>query len=540
MDAVPTTRRWPTTYAAEGLVCSVDHLASAAGAALLGRGGSAADAAIAASAVLAVTTPHMCGMGGDLFALVHHRPGPPEVLNASGRAGSGADPDRLRAEGHVRMPFKGDVRSAPVPGCVDGWCALHERHGCLPLAEVLAPAIRAATHGFPASPMLAFTLSRLDGVTGCDELTTIRPTIGGRVRRPGVARQLAAVAEGGRAAFYEGAFGAALLAAGRGEFDATDLARSNADWVEPLGLTVWGHDLWTVPPNSQGYLSLAGARIAELVASATDGAGADLGSLPAPDTAAWVHLLVEAARLAAHDRDAVLHEAADGRALIDDARLRARAARFDPFGPSGTVAPDRPGGTIYLCAVDGAGMGVSLIQSNADGYGAHVAAAGTGILLHNRGIGFSLEPGHPAEYGPGRRPPHTLSPAVATRLDGSLRAVFGTMGGDSQPQIVLQLAARLLAGGQEVGEAIDAPRFVLQASPDGFSTWRGEPQIVRLEEHAPASWAPGLVERGQAVTVAGFDPAGFGHAHAIEVRGDGIRAGAADPRSMTGAAVASV
>src|SRR4051812_16372471 len=118
MDAEPTTRPWPTTYAAGGLVCSVDHLASSAGAPPLAQGGSAADAAIAASAVLAVTTPHMCGMGGDLFALVHHRVGPPDALNSSGRAGSGADPDRLRAEGHREMPFKGDVRSAPMPGCV--------------------------------------------------------------------------------------------------------------------------------------------------------------------------------------------------------------------------------------------------------------------------------------------------------------------------------------------------------------------------------------------------------------------------------------
>ncbi|MCU1351441.1 MAG: gamma-glutamyltranspeptidase, partial [Acidimicrobiales bacterium] len=520
MDAEPSTRRWPTTYAADGIVCSVDHLASSAGASLLDRGGSAADAAIAASAVLAVTTPHMCGMGGDLFALVHHRPGAPDALNASGRAGSGADPDRLRTEGHTEMPFKGDVRSAPVPGCVDGWCTLHERHGRLPLAEVLAPAIRAAERGFPASPILVFTLSTLDGTTGCDELTGIRPGIGERVVRPGVARQLRAVAKGGRDAFYGGEFGAALLTAGQGEYVPADLERSSADWVDPLGLRVWDHDLWTMPPSSQGYLSLAGARIAELAA-----AGAPF---PAAGDPAWVHLLIEAARLAGHDRVDVLHDGADGAALLDDARLRVLAARFDPHGLSGAVAPDRAGGTIYLCAVDGDGMGVSLIQSNADGYGAHVAAPGTGILLHNRGIGFSLEPGHPAEYGPGRRPPHTLAPALATRPDGSLRAVFGTMGGDSQPQVVLQLAARLLVAGQEVGDAIQAPRFVLQAGAHGFRTWHGGPQKVRVEAHAPAEWASELTELGHDVVVAGFDPAGFGHAHAIEVRGDGMRAGAAD------------
>ncbi|QXC59514.1 gamma-glutamyltransferase [Aquihabitans sp. G128] len=532
MSAAPTTKPWPTTYSAGGLVCSVDHLASSAGAELLAAGGSAADAAIAASAVLTVTSPHMCGMGGDLFALVHHGDGPPDALNASGRAGSGADPERLRAEGHREMPFKGDVRSAPVPGCVDGWVALHERHGSRPLAEVLAPAHRLAEGGFPAAPMLAFTLDRLVGVEGCEELTTIRPGIGDRVRRPGVARQLAAVADGGREAFYDGEFGTALLEAGRGEYSPADLQERYADWVEPLGLRVWDHDLWTIPPNSQGYLALAGARIAELAAAGEP--------FPSPDDAAWAHLLVESARLAGRERHAELHEHADGAALLADARLRALAGHFDPHGPSGASAPAQGGGTIYLCAVDGAGMGVSLIQSNADGYGSHVAAPGTGILLHNRGIGFSLAPGHPAEYGPGRRPPHTLAPAVATRPDGTLRAVFGTMGGDSQPQVVLQLAARLLAAGQEPGDAVAAPRFVLSAGEHGFSTWTGGAQRARIEAHAPDAWAPGLTERGHDVEVAGFDPAGFGHAHAIEVRADGIRAGAADPRAMTGAAVASV
>src|SRR3954465_4956532 len=147
--------RTTTLHAPGGMVCSVDHLASSAGVAMLRAGGSAADAAIATSAVLAVTTQHMCGMGGDLFALVHHRRGAPEPLNSSGRAGSGADPDRLRAEGHTEMPFRGDIRSVPVPGCVDGWLALHERHGRLPLADVLGPARDYAAGGFAASPLLA-------------------------------------------------------------------------------------------------------------------------------------------------------------------------------------------------------------------------------------------------------------------------------------------------------------------------------------------------------------------------------------------------
>lgn len=535
MTTEPTTRPWPTTYSSGGLVASVDHLASSAGVQMFAAGGSAADAAVAANAVLTVTSPHMCGMGGDLFAIVHHRPGPPDVLNASGRAGSGADPERMRADGLTEMPFTGDVRSATVPGCVDGWCTLHERHGRLPLADVLAPAIRLARDGFGAAPLLAFMLHTLDGVTGCDELATARPGTGDRVARPELAATLQAVADGGRAAFYEGRFGEGLLTVGGGEYTASDLARSSADWVDPLGLRIWDHDVWTVPPNSQGYLALAGAKVAELVAATTSG-----GDLPAPDDGAWAHLMVEAARLAGHDRDTVLHEGADGTELLGSDRLRSAAERFDPLGPSDIATPARAGGTMFLCAVDGEGMGVSLIQSNAHQFGCNVAVPGTGILLHNRGLGFSLVPGHPAEYRPGRRPPHTLSPTIVTRPDGSLQALLGTMGGDSQPHVVQQLLARLLVAGQEPGDVIGAPRVVLAAGSHGFSTWRGDPHTVRVEAHAPDGWVDGLTDRGHRVERAGYDPAGFGHAHLITVREDGIRAGAADPRSMTGAAVAGV
>jgi gamma-glutamyltranspeptidase/glutathione hydrolase len=510
----------------------VDHLASSAGAQILAAGGSAADAAIAANAVLAVTTPHMCGLGGDLFALVHHADGsPPDVVDAAGRAGAGADASRLRAEGHREMPFTGDVRTATVPGCVDGWVLLHERHGRLPLGDVLAPALRLATDGFAVSPMLSFMLHTLDGLEGCDELALPRPDVGERLVRPGVARQLAAIASQGRAGFYGGEFGERLLEVGAGEYTAADLTTPQARWVEAAGARVWGHDIWTVPPPSQGYLIPAAARIVELVADA---------DLPPTDDPAWAHLLVEAARLAAADRLEVLHDGAEPADLLADERLRSAAAGFDPDRRSAPPAPARDGGTMYLCAADRDGMAVSLIQSNAHEFGARIAVPGTGVLLHNRGNGFSLEPGHPAEYAPGRQPPHTLSPTLVTRADGTLRAVLGTMGGDSQPQVVLQLLARLLAGGATPGDAIEAPRLVLRAKGGtGFDTWRTTDQVVRIESHAPEAWARGLEARGHEVDVVDFDPAGFGHAHVIERTADGTWAGADDPRAMTGAAVAA-
>ena len=519
-----------TRHAVHGMVCSVDHLASEAGIAVLRAGGTAADAAVATSAVLAVTTQHMCGMGGDLFAVVHHRRGAPTVLNASGRAGSGADPDRLVAEGATTMPFRGDIRAVPVPGCVDGWLALHERFGRLPLADVLAPAIDAAGNGFPASPTLALAVRLVADVPGADDYTGSGPVHPGTVlRRPGVARALTAIAAGGRRAWYEGEFGEGLLALGRrddgaDEYEPADLASPNADWVDPLGIRAFGHDLWTVPPNSQGYLTLASAWIADGLPLPDD-----------PDDPAWAHLLVEASRQAGQDRLDVLHEHADGSALLDERRLAPLRAAVDPRRAAVLGGTYRPGGTIHLATVDGDRMGVSLIQSNAAGWGAHIVVPGVRVFLQNRGLGFALDEGHPARYGPRRRPPHTLAPALVTTPAGDLHTVVGTMGGDSQPQVVLQLLARTLQAGEGPGPAVAAGRFAL-GGPSGFTTWdqRGD-VAVEVEGHAPSGWLAGLVERGHRAVAAPAWSHGFGHAHLIRVE-DGRLAGASDPRPRTGSA----
>jgi len=510
------------------MVCSVDHLSSGAGIAVLRAGGSAVDAAIATSAALAVTTQHMCGMGGDLWALVHYADGEaPACLDASGRAGSGADPDRLRADGNVRMPMDEDIRCVTVPGCVDGWVALHERFGRLPLADVLEPARVLADEGFPASPLLAFMVPLIAHVDGADDYTREPVRTGTVIRRPGVARALTAIGVHGRAAFYEGEFGDGLRRLGAGLYSPKDLARVQADWRDALGLDVWGHRLWTVPPTSQGYLSLAAARIAEL-------AGFGPGTAPHPSSDEWAHLLVEAARLAGHDRPDVLHDGADGHALLADDRLGPRADALDPHRRGAPPAPSGRGDTIYLCTADGGGQAVSLIQSNARGWGAHIAVPELGIFLHNRGLGFSLEPGHPAELGPGRRPPHTLAPALVQHLDGSLRSVLGTMGGDTQPQVVLQLLARLLVAGQDAARCIGAPRWRL--GDGGFHTWLdGGPDVVGVERGVPDAWVDGLRDRGHDVEVQDPWNSGYGHAHLIERLPDGTLAGAADPRALTGA-----
>lgn len=521
-----------TVHAPTGMVASVDHLATAAGMSMLRQGGSAADAAVAASAVLAVTTQHMCGMGGDLWAVVHPGPGEQVVaLNASGRAGSGADPDRLRAAGHTRIPPVGDVAAVPVPGCVDGWLALHGRFGRLPLTDVLEPARRYATDGFPPSPTL---LERYPSVAHLEEAADYAGLTPRRlVRRPGVARTLAGIAQGGREAFYGGEFGRGLIHLGAGEYTEADLAQPLADWVTPLHAHAWGHILWTAPPNSQGYLTLASAWIA---------GGLDL---PAdPDSPAWAHLLIEASRQAGYDRIEVLHEGADGQDLLRSSRLGPRREAIDPTRAAALGWPAAAGDTIALCAVDDRRQGVSLVQSNAGGWGSGLVVPGVRIFLHNRGQGFSLEPGHPAEYGPGRRPPHTLSPTLVTDPAGRVRAVLGTMGGDSQPQVLLQLLARLLAAGQAPAEAVAAGRFSLGAplgadgvpSGGGFDTWTAGGRVaVHIERHAPEGWAAALSALGHEVVV---DPAwgpGFGHAHLIDVGAETL-AGGSDPRALAGGA----
>jgi gamma-glutamyltranspeptidase/glutathione hydrolase len=278
-----------------------------------------------------------------------------------------------------------------------------------------------------------------------------------------------------------------------------------------------------VPPPSQGYLSLAGAWIAD-----------GLPLPDRPDDPAWPHLLVEAARWASHDRPAVLFDGADGVALLAPDDLQRRRTAIDPDRRTSPPGLSAGGGTIYLCTADGEGGAVSLIQSNAAGWGCHVVVPGTGIFLHDRGLGFSLEPGHPAELAPGRRPPHTLAPALVTHDDGRLAHVVGTMGGDMQPQVVLQLLARLLRNGQSAGAAVSAPRWVLGRG--GFTTWtRPGHDHVSLEDGAPPAWADGLRARGH--EVAWLPPAAnVGHAHVISVTDDGVLGGAADPRALTGSA----
>jgi gamma-glutamyltranspeptidase / glutathione hydrolase len=536
-----------TRVSSGGMVAAADHLAASAGVTMLSQGGSGADAAIATAAVMAVVGPHLSGLGGDMLAMVSVPGQPSMALLGIGRAGSGVDPDRLRSAGHLTMPLRGDLQTVPVPGAVDGWLALWGRFGRLPLETVLGPAIELAERGFPASIMLALASHLIWQRPGAQELCGDAPlSVGQLVRLPGIARSLRAIATEGRDGFYGGEFGRGLLALGQGVYDADDFATDQAQWCPPVHQQAWGHDLWTVPPPSQGYLTLAGSVIAEACDLGTD-----------PDDAEWIHLIVEACRAAGFDRPGVLYDGADGAALVDRDRLLARVARIHAdgaapsdvaatvgsLGSTASVARVGDGDTTHLCAIDADGLGVSLTQSNALDFGSHVIEPSTGVFLHNRGVGFSLESGHPAELAPGRRPPHTLSPMLATRPDGTLSHLVGAMGGDAQPQILVQLLARLLRAGQDPATAISAPRVALDAPSAGpFRLWWGDDLRVLVEANAPAAWSEGLARRGHQVqTISAFDPTSVGCAQIIapadDPNGGRVFLGASDPRSPEGAAV---
>ena len=489
------------------------------------HGGNAVDAAVAANAAIAVTGPHLCGMGGDLFALVSSPDGEVHALNSSGRAGSGADAAAMRAEGLSEMPFRHDVRTVTIPGCVDGWVALIERFGRLSLDMVLKPAIRLAASGFPASPLLVASLGGLDDEARMQlaELSDQATQPGALVRRPGVALALQGIAFGGRNSFYGGAFGEGLVTLGDGLFTDADLVACQATWVDPLRAAAFGVELFTAPPNSQGYLLLGLSALAD-----------SIGLPDSPDDVRWAHTLIEAATAASFDRPALLHDDADGDRLV--AAVLGRGALVSVESASRRSIPVRNGDTTYLCTADSSGLAVSLIQSNASGFGSWLVEPTTGINLQNRGLGFSLEPGHPAEFAPGRRPPHTLLPALARR-DGRLVAVFGTMGGDAQPQVAAQLAARLFRHGEPAAEAVAAPRWALRGPRTGFDTWAAPtPATVVVEHGAPASWVSGLEARGHQVARATSFDSSLGHAHVIVAEDNGTFSAAADPRARIGAA----
>lgn len=513
------------SYVGTGACAVSPHqLASQAGLEIMEAGGNAVDAAIAVNAVVGVVRPTDCGIGGDLFALIH-QPGTaaPAVLNASGRAGAGSSAAALRSEGHEDMPSQHPA-TVTVPGCVDGWIELLERFGTRSLGDVLAPAIRLAEAGFPVSDEMALNLASIADLVG-DQPSAFELYPGGNaprreavLKRPALAASMRAIAEDGREAFYGGRMAEAIEQATAGVLTGADLAANRPDWVEGARLEVLGETAWTIPPNSQGYITLATLAIFE-----------QLGAPARFDDPDFHHLLIEAYRAAAWDRGLHLadgdHMTVSVDELLHPLRLAERAFAITSGAARWPAALPLPGGTAYMCTMDEPGLGVSLMQSNFGGIGSGISAGDTGVWLQNRGAGFTLADGHPNQLAAGKRPAHTLAPSLWTR-DGRLSMLLGSRGGDLQPQLVAQLAADILHVGMNPSEAQSMPRWSLQEfGPETTS----QPEI---EDTMPTSVLDGLRARGHnpAVMPAQRD---WGPASIIRIEDDGTRHAAADPRITT-------
>ena len=464
--------------ARNGIIATSQPLASAAGLAVLQNGGNAIDAAVTAAAVLSVVEPTMNGIGGDLFALVYDpKTKTVRALNASGRSPAAATIEEFKRRNLESIPYRGEL-SVSVPGVVDGWSELLAKHGTIGLDKALAPAIRYARDGYAVSEIIAHqwqgqeaTLKRDPAAAATFLIDGHAPRTGEIFRNPDLASSLEQIAKGGRDAFYKGPIAKAIgddMAKRKGLLTAADLAAHTSEWTEPIATDYKGYEVLEFPPNTQGVVALEMLNILE---------GFDLKSL-GHNSAAYLHLLVEAKKIAFADRDAWL---ADPGATPPEALKRmlskeygaerrkeidpGRAARdYKPLSlGSGSAAPgaDRPiahGDTIYLTAADKDGNVVSLIQSIYESFGAGIVAGNTGIALHNRGTLFSMEAGHPNVLAPGKRPFHTLVPAMVMK-DARPWLSFGVMGGDMQPQGHVQVLLNLIEFGMNVQEAGEAPRF---------------------------------------------------------------------------------
>ena len=506
------------------MVVTPHPLATAAGVEALRAGGTAVDAAIAANAMLAVVYCNACGLGGDAFALVWD-PGEARLhgFNGSGRSPAALTIDVVRAAGHDQMPARGPL-PITVPGAVDAWVQLLDRFGRRSLADALAPAARTADEGYALTAITARAIGAALP-TFDDAARDAFGKAGGpgdRFSQPLLAATLRTIAEGGRAAYYGGPVGeeiARAIHAAGGVMTADDIAEHHCDWVDPISTAYAGVEVATIPPNSAGITAL----MALNVLSALD--------WPMNSPADRLHARVEALKVAWSERDRCVADPDRGLAnpadLLSDehtlwlaSRLAPdRAHRYTPTNPPG-------GGTVYLCASDADGMMVSLIESNYMGFGSGIMGGSTGIMLQNRGGYFSLDPEHPNALAPRSRTLHTLMPGMLLR-DGVAEVALGAMGGDGQPQTMVQLVTGLVDDGLDPQGVVDRPRWVVSTEGAG----RPLGPLTIESDGADPSLVSALEARGHEVSLIEPRTPLMGWAQVIRRLPDGTYEGGADPRA---------
>ncbi len=493
-----------------GAISTSHHLATEAGASALEAGGNAIDAALAAAATLCVVYPNNVALGADLVALVRSPDGRVRFLNATGEAPSGQTLEALREKHGDRLPLRG-IDTITVPGGICGWNELHEYGAALQWADHFTAAIRHAEAGHPTARSVAAALiderETMLQDAGC---TSVFYRDGEPLRagdplvQPALAASLAALAAGGADEFYGGGLAerwVAGLARLGSKISLDDTRAYRAFWDEPLEREFEGHRVLTGPPNTSGFILLRA--LAAIEAGIVDPLGSGAGEL------------VEAIRQANAVRWAELADprfgGADGGALITA-----------PAPASYPGAGKPTGDTVGLSAVSDDGWAISLINSVYYGFGAAVLEPETGILFQNRGTSFSLDPGFPNAFEPGKRPRHTLMPVLVLRGD-ELAWVPSTMGGSGQPQIHAQLLVRVLSGASPA-TATHAPRWMLQEPDDGGRL------LVTVEEDVPSAARQAIEAAGFEVSLVPPHSEDLGHSNLIRVRGTEYEA-ASDPRS---------
>jgi gamma-glutamyltranspeptidase/glutathione hydrolase len=448
------------------------------------------------------------------------RDGELHAYNGSGRAPAAATVDTVRQAlgGATEMPFLGP-HTVTVPGAVRGWFDLLERFGTQSFGELARRALSYARDGFTLTARGGASFDRARALfAGSREWTDVYGSAraGHVLRQPGLARTIEMIAREGPDAYYRGPIGediASHLRSLGGLMELRDLEEHHGEWVQPLSTTYRDVEVLEMPPNSQGVTALEALNIVQHLA----------GSLP-PEGPQRQHLLIEATKLALCDRNAHVTDpdlmAMPGETLASPGWASERSLSFDPErAATPTPGPAAVGGTVYLCAADADGMLVSLIESHYAGFGSGVTVPGWGINLQNRGTSFSLDPAHANAVGPRKRTMHTLAPALV-RKDGRPWMVFGTMGGDGQAQIHVQLIARIVDDGEDIQRTIDAPRWTI--SPRDWT--------VTAEQRFDQATMDGLGERGHDLRLVGDHDSLLGHAHAIRVTPEGYE-GATDPRA---------
>lgn len=518
-----------SAFATRGMVTAPHHLAAEAGRDVLRDGGNAIEAMVAAAAAIAIVYPHMNAIGGDGFWLVSRQGAAPVGIDACGPAAAAATPDLYRAAGHASIPPRGPLAALTVAGTVGGWIAAldlaRQWGGRLKLSRLLEPAIFHAADGFAVTPsQAANTASR---AAECRDVPGFAatfmpggkpPSAGDRFALPELAATFERLAAAGLDDFYRGDVAVTIaddLAAIGSPVARADLAAFRPRMVAPLSTVIRAGTLYNMPPPTQGLAALLVlAQFDRLDCAAADGFE-------------HVHKLVEATKQAFRVRDRHVTDPdfmeIDPAALLAPDRIAALTGAIDPAKAAGWARGQEKGDTVWLGAIDGEGNAVSFIQSVYWEFGAGVVLPRTGIVWQNRGASFSLDPASRNPLCPGRRPFHTLNPAMARLADGRTM-VYGTMGGDGQPQTQAAIFTRHVRFGQGLQAAVTAPRWLLGR------TWGSDSTTLKIEPR----FAPGVIE---ALAAAGHDveitppfSETLGHAGALVRRPDGIIEGAADPR----------